>query len=1128
MRQDPFISTEVVLEGTNLIEASAGTGKTYSIAIMVLRLVLEVKLPVKEILMVTFTKAAVAELEERVREFIRNAYRASTGHTVSDKTIQLVVDRQIARDGIEEVQNRLQAAVLFLDESAVMTIHGFCQQTLTEFAFEAGQIFGAETIQDIDLLVEEQLNKFWRKEVTTMPEPLLAALLKAGLTRELLRGVISAHLGGKRYLPYEEGKVYDCSGEQHQQWMAELKELQQKEKTLHDSIVQFIESNRDRLFSQGEKDHNVRKGLNLLVDHPEEWFQLFRTKKDKGYASKLFPDVLALCNDCDDANERLQKQYKKILSHLYCMAIAVVSQQVALAKERQNLVAFDDMIQKVHAALTRKPNPRLVESLQKKYKAVLIDEFQDTDKLQYEIFETAFRTNTIVFFIGDPKQSIYAWRKADLHTYFKARKGVDNVYAMNVNYRSSAAYIHSMNEFLSIDDTFLFKGESDGIEYVNVQAPGDSHKGELLLQGAPMRPITIVDAVNKDDADAGLVADVIRLLDKDQYTLRSGDKNDGLRPSDIGILVRTNKQAASIKTQLARYGIPAVTIGDERVLESDEAKMVWYFLIAMEEPSRGNINRALLGPLTGYNADTILLLKEEVVTDLFRGYRKTWEESGVYTAMMNIVTDFNIRNYLLSGHSEQGERSITNLFQLIELLHKMQVRQNFSLLELISWLKRGIDGMRLAGDEFEQRVESDEESVKIVTIHKSKGLEYNVVLSSSLDMAKSNSNKAQTTSFRNPQSNEYVSIDNTSLTTADRQLAEDQENQEKRRMLYVALTRAVYKCFIYKNGKAAKNSTLTPFIDGRFVIESSLVEIKQPAEPPGDYRYRQEAKTIPVARKAENFELHHINWRKASYTSIAAKHEFRIKPITGGHLEAYDRFIFYQLLKGAHTGNLLHYIFEHVNFASDSNWSYVINKAITQFVPGKRELYSPLLLQLVETIVHVPIKINNTEFTLSQVGAANRLHEFEFDFSINSASVSALNSLSNSNVRFAIREQADLEGLMNGLIDLLFLHEGKYYILDWKSNYLGDRVEDYSIERLGEAMNDNNYHLQYLLYTIAVKKYLRSRLGETFNYEEDFGGVIYLFVRGIRKKLPHGIFTIMPSSELVEKLEHYFDPVDSD
>src|SRR6476620_54589 len=175
MKKRPFDAPHVELTGTNLIEASAGTGKTYSIAIMVLRLVVEEKMSIREILMVTFTKAAVAELAERIRAFIRMAHRHACGGAIPDPTIQAIITNSINRTSRKEVQDSLQEAVLFLDETSVMTIHGFCQQTLTEFAFETGQVFGAETLQDPSMLLQDQLNRFWRKQVTTMPTPLLAA-----------------------------------------------------------------------------------------------------------------------------------------------------------------------------------------------------------------------------------------------------------------------------------------------------------------------------------------------------------------------------------------------------------------------------------------------------------------------------------------------------------------------------------------------------------------------------------------------------------------------------------------------------------------------------------------------------------------------------------------------------------------------------------------------------------------------------------------------------------------------------------------------------------------------------------------------------------------------------------------
>lgn len=1123
MSNQSFDSRTVLLQGTNLIEASAGTGKTYSIAILVLRLIVCEKLSIKDILMVTFTKAAVAELEERVRAFVRKAHRAALHQDIDDSLIRDIVQQQIKAETETAVLERLQQAVLLLDETSVMTIHGFCQQTLTEFAFETGQVFGAETLQDPRALVEDQVNRFWRKEVTTLPEPLLEALIDGGLSRALLINVVNQHLGGKRYLAYQETEQYDCNGDQHAKWMQELSDLRQKEQEFKDSVVNYVSKNRDKLLQASNTDQHARKSFSPLIDSPELWIELLQ-KKDKdtkrpGYLDRLFPEVLKLCSDCDNANDDLRKVQARILSHLYCMAISRVTRGVEEVKDRQNLIAFDDMIAKLHAALKRRPNPRLVEALRSRYKAVFIDEFQDTDRHQYEIFETAFGADTIVFYIGDPKQSIYAWRKADLQTYFKARNGVASVYEMNINYRSSGPYIDAMNEFFAVNDPFHFGTAADGIRYIDVEAPASSYKGTLMHNGVADHPISITEQPNKNAVHEALVADVIALLSPGKYQVADKEPRP-IRPSDIGILVRAHHEAHDIKSLLARLGIPAVTIGEAKVLDAPEALMVWHFLVAMEEPSRGNINRALISPLTGFDSDTVLRLKEDIVTDLFRGFQKTWEESGVYTAMMNLVAAFNIRAQLLSGNSEAGERSITNLFQLIELIHKVQVRQGFSTLELIAWLKRGIDGMVNEGDEYEQRVESDEDSIKIVTIHKSKGLEYNIVLTPSLDQA-SNGEKSDTASFRDPGTNEYVSIERVNLLPEHELLMEEQGTQEKRRMLYVALTRAVYKCFIYKNtaSNTVSNSTLNHFIAGRDFTSSNLIHRKDAESIPERYHYRSDATRLPSPLRAAAFQLEQINWRRVSYSSLAAKHEFRIRPSLGGANENYDRFMFYQLAKGAHTGNMLHFIFEQVQFSSINNWEYIISKAITQFAPAKRDAYAPLLYQMLETILQVPIRLGDTEFSLSQLNDDSRVHEFEFDFTIDHLEADRLNQLSNDSLSVAVKDQQQLEGLMNGLIDLLFEYNNKFYILDWKSNFLGDRAENYNEASLAEAMNENNYHLQYLLYTVAAKKYLVSRLGKDFNFETQFGGVIYLFVRGIRPGQTTGIFTTKPSVSFIDSLE---------
>jgi len=232
MQTKNFNASTVPLQGSNLIEASAGTGKTYSIAIMVLRLVLENRISIREILMVTFTKAAVAELEERIRLFIRQAHKVSLGTTISDSTISDLVEHAINNTSKEGVQQRLKDAVLFLDETSVLTIHSFCQQTLTEFAFETNQLFGSETLQDMVSLIESEVNKFWRQNITTLNVNLLGQLIEHGLSRSDIVSVIREHISGKKYFEYDENEPYSICDEDQVTFSTSIKELAEKDKEI--------------------------------------------------------------------------------------------------------------------------------------------------------------------------------------------------------------------------------------------------------------------------------------------------------------------------------------------------------------------------------------------------------------------------------------------------------------------------------------------------------------------------------------------------------------------------------------------------------------------------------------------------------------------------------------------------------------------------------------------------------------------------------------------------------------------------------------------------------------------------------------------------------------------------------
>ncbi|WP_182995385.1 exodeoxyribonuclease V subunit beta [Pelobium manganitolerans] len=1123
-----FDASTVDLAGSNLIEASAGTGKTYSIAILVLRLLLEKQINIREILMVTFTKAAVAELEERIRLFVRTAQKAAQGESVKDGNITQIVEN--ARNAGNPVNQLLEEAVAFLDETAVLTIHSFCQQTLNEFAFETQQLFNVELMQDEAQLIADECNKFWRKYVSTIPTPALGLFHKAKLSKSQIQSVVKSHSSGTKYYHYQPDKDYTTNADDYAQIADEAAKL-------HEAIVTFEQKIFDEVkLRRGEIEEACagQKHLtNWFIPYQDEdtFLKALAFNRTKTTLNKMpcAAHFLELIDELELLKAEKEAFIRKHINILICNGINQISESVTFYKSRYSQVSFDDLIAKLHVALVQKDNDSLVARLQEKYKAVFIDEFQDTDRLQYEIFDKAFGKNTILFYIGDPKQSIYAWRKADVQTYFRAKNAVDNLYGMNQNYRSSARMIAAMNIFFKPKpdtDTFNF-GDAPAekrIDYIAVEAPENTQKGNLLANGEPIAPIQISVSKNKGIIQQSLVAQIAKILDNDTFQLETNGIKRKVLPKDIGILVRKNSEGIAIKNVLSAYGIQAVTINDGKVLQTQEAQYLLYLLQAIIDINRANINKALLSPFTAFKVEEILALNSDLIIELFKNYKSLWEKDGIYTALKTWIKDFAIEEKLLKNAELNGERTVTNLNQLIELLHKTQNRKNLNSLELISWLKRGIEGMETEGDEFEQRIESDEDAIKIVTIHKSKGLEYNIVFIPSLDFLREPP-KDFNYNFRDESGN-YISGAKHDLSADEQEETLKQVEQENRRLIYVAITRAVSQCYIYKSTASYyKGSSMEFFIKELDGIQTNLIQFVDEQQVPEGYRYRATAlKPGEKPLRPIKFTLLDSNWHKLSYSALRADHPISTKNKSNTEKSEYDDFIFNQLRRGAKTGNMLHFIFENIHFNNPQKWADVIEEAIKRFVPQQQEYYAPMLNTLLENVLNAPILLGDRAFKLSDVNTFKCIHEFEFDFLLDEFLPAQLSQLSTDAAQIAIRPWTRAKGLMNGKIDLFFEHDGKYYVLDWKSNYLGDRLEDYDTEQLSEAMNENNYHLQYLIYSLAVRKYLESRI-PNFNFDRQFGGVIYLFVRGMRSASNTGVFTAKPSWTLINKLDKLLNSV---
>jgi exodeoxyribonuclease V beta subunit len=371
----------------------------------------------------------------------------------------------------------------------------------------------------------------------------------------------------------------------------------------------------------------------------------------------------------------------------------------------------------------------------------------------------------------------------------------------------------------------------------------------------------------------------------------------------------------------------------------------------------------------------------------------------------------------------------------------------------------------------------------------------------------------------------YYTIENDLKNDDQKIYWEEQTEQENRRLLYVAVTRSRMACFIQASNYY-KNSSLRYFRDqlSEAKPDPSIIDTDWQIDVAGRIALPGRISTVQTAARiyaeAPSFEGNLLQrlWRRTSYSGLSPEHMPAPSPKAEGFESNYDEFVFRTIKRGAHTGNLIHYIFERIDFRRTDLWETVIQKAIKRLSGNQPDIFirqmKEMLQQVVETVI-----VPGADLQLTQIGWEDRLSELEFDFPLTEFATNQLAKLTDgTDTPFALKADQQLEGIMNGKVDLIFRHAGKYWILDWKSNHLGDRVEDYSVSRVRESMAENNYHMQYHIYTLALRRYLVTRVPD-FDYDRDFGGCIYLFVRGMRTGSDTGIFVHKPERALLDQME---------
>ncbi|BAP54931.1 exodeoxyribonuclease V subunit beta [Thioploca ingrica] len=1183
----------IPLQGINLIEASAGTGKTYTITTLFIRLILEKKLLINRILVVTFTEAATEELRDRIRRRLYETLLAFQQGQSQDPVLTRLIQQYTEPN---EAILRLKNALRGFDEAAIFTIHSFCRQMLQGNAFESGVLFDTELVSDQAYLLREIVEDFWRQHFYQASPLWVSYLLNQGYHQpsKLLKILNYGQYVGQPFLnkipqielpvtAAKEFAFYTAFTAAQQTWQGHSAQIE--ELLLQDT---HLNGTKYKKSSIPQWCKAVARFLNApwrSIQLPDKWIKFTQAelinsvKQGKTAPQHIFFEQSEQLWHCQQA---LAAGFEQQLLALKIKLFTVAEQALAQKKHQHHIQSFDDLLLNLYRALTTPRGHYLTQLIRYKYHAALIDEFQDTDPVQYDIFRTLYGAGSdgLLFLIGDPKQAIYSFRGADIFTYMAACRDAQQHYTLATNWRSEPNLIQAVNQlFAKVAHPFMFAA----IPFQPVQAPAQQQLSSFsnrlkienkylpplqiwfvprqLAHGPPDKPINKSWA--KQQIPLTVANEIARLLMLGQL----GQALIGDKPvvaGDIAVLVRTHAQAQRLQKVLTQLQIPSVLYSRDSLFASHEIREIERLLLAIADPSdEGLIKSALTTDMLGLSGhDLYQLLDNEnawqTYLNRFQYYHFLWQHVGFIQMYRTLLMTEQVQSRLLTY--PDGERRLTNVLHAAELLQQVTVQQNRGISGLCQWLAQQRAQAGTIAEEQQLRLESDEKRVKIVTIHKSKGLEYPIVFCPFVWDGYLYSHKAEPLIFHNEQ--EQLTLDLGSLEQEHhRQRAAAEERAENLRLFYVAVTRAKHRCYlIWGAFRDAGTSALAHLLHPGKVIEETddatlwqdLHHLASQAEPaiqlaplPTDHPPYQRQRE-PTAKLRARYFKGHIDktWRVASFTALSSPatvtdtiekpdyDEFASNRSSGiNSLILSDKSPIFNFPRGARAGSFMHALFEKLDFTQPE--MKLVTEQLAHF-NYEVDQWHEVIVNWVTQVIGTPLEPQRPTFTLSQISLNHRLNELEFYYPLAPITSQGLQTLfaefgTSLPLNSLTQHQTELQflpvqGLMKGFIDMVFEYEGRYYLVDYKSNLLGTQMHAYHHSQLNAVIIKEAYWLQYHIYVVALHRYLANRLSH-YRYEDHFGGVYYLFLRGMRPQwgAHYGIYRDLPSVKLIEKLSAYFD-----
>lgn len=1157
------------LHGVRLIEASAGTGKTFTIGLLYLRLLLGLggpdagtrPLSVEEILVVTFTEAATAELRGRIRANIHEL-RLACIRGVSHNPMLIQLLQEVPQPA--EAASLLLAAERQMDEAAIFTIHGFCQRMLNLNAFESGMLFEQQLIEDEQQLWRQASADFWRRHCYPLTLDIARIMMSEWSGPEQLLTTLQPWLQGEapslRPAPMDD----ETLASRHKANLARIDAMKAQWRASGDKVLTLVAQ------SDVDKRSYSSKNLPVWCNKISVWAQsdtrdyqlppeLVRfgqqalTEKTKKGCVPSHPLFLAI--------DAFLAQPLSLRDLVIARALSEVRAAVRKEKRQQALLGFDDLLTRLDEALQRPDGGQLAQMIRQRFPVALIDEFQDTDPLQYRIFRTLYlnQPGHMLLLIGDPKQAIYAFRGADIFTYIQARKEASAHYTLDTNWRSSPAMVEGVNRLFSrLDAPFLFAD----IPFLPAKVSPPNQPLSLCLDQQEQAAIrfwlqagegcSVSDYYQRMAQQCA--ADISHWLQAGQQKRALLGKAPALRPvqaSDITVLVRNRHEANLVRQSLNQLSIPSVYLSNrDSVYATPEARELLWLLQAVLAPEQERILRtALATSLCAFDAAQLDALDQnahgwDALVDTFARWQLLWRQRGVLPMLRQMILERELAENLLA--SENGERRLTDLLHLGELLQEAAAQLD-SPHALVRYLAQQIaePGSQSASQQL--RLESDRHLVQIVTIHKSKGLQYPLVW---LPFA---------ADFREADIALYHDRDNFAAVldlradASSLALAEQERLAEDLRLLYVALTRSIYRCsigvaplfrgtrrkqgesdlhksalgYLLQRGEAATAEQLAAWL---CEMNTPGCEVVMVTEPDAERWQEPAVADRPLEAQVVTRVLSE-NWRVTSYSGLRQHSSallldvmpsFDAEAAGDAQSEMLETALTpHHFPRGASPGTFLHELFESLDFPHPPPPEKLAQHLQQSGYPLH---WQPMLSEWIARVVNTPL--NEQGIQLAGVQASDRIVEMEFYLPVErELTANQLDALMRYDALSAQAPPLDfrqVQGMLKGFIDLVFRWQGKYYLLDYKSNWLGDNGDAYTQQAMAQAMIDHRYDLQYQLYALALHRYLQHRLTD-YDYERHFGGVFYLFLRGMDGSSPdYGVFHTRPTRDFVSQLDSLF------